>query len=47
VTQTLPLAVMSEFERDLESAVAVAVVSLALALGALAGARAVAGRWNV
>jgi molybdate transport system permease protein len=46
LTQTLPLAVMSEFERELESAVAVAVVSLALALGALAGARVVAGRWN-
>ncbi|HTE16953.1 MAG TPA: ABC transporter permease [Armatimonadota bacterium] len=46
MTQTLPLAVMSEFERELESAVAVAVVSLALALGALAGARVVAGRWN-
>ena len=47
VTQTLPLAVMSEFERDVHGAVAVSVVSLALALGALAGARAVAGRWSL
>ena len=41
VTQTLPLAVMSAFETDIHLAVAVSLISLALAFGALIGARLV------
>jgi molybdate transport system permease protein len=41
VTQTLPLAVMSAFDRDTHLAVALSLVSLALAFGALVGARLV------
>jgi molybdate transport system permease protein len=39
VTQTLPLAVMGAMEIDLDLAVALSVLSLALAFGALLGAR--------
>jgi molybdate transport system permease protein len=39
VTQTLPLAVMGAFEKDLDLAVATAAVSLALGFGALIGMR--------
>jgi len=45
VTQTLPLAVMGAFERDLDLALTTALVSLALAFGALVGARLVVRRW--
>ena len=45
-TQTLTLAVMTAIESDLETAVAISVVSLALALFALLAARAVARRWS-
>jgi molybdate transport system permease protein len=42
-TQTLPLAAMSALEGDLESAVAVSLISLTLAAGALLLARRLAG----
>ena len=45
-TQTLTLAVMTAIESDLDTAVAMSVVSLALALVALLGAKAVARRWS-
>jgi molybdate transport system permease protein len=45
-TQTLPLAVMTALESDLDTAVAVSTVSLALALAALLGAKWLAGRWS-
>lgn len=44
-TQTLTLAVMTALESDVEAAAAVSLVSLALAVVALVGARAVGGRW--
>ena len=48
VTQTLPLAVVSAMEgSDLSLAVSIAVVSLLLAFGALAGARLCVRRWAV
>lgn len=46
VTQTLPLAVMSAMEGDLPLAIAISLVSLALAFGALVGARLVVRRWS-
>jgi len=46
-TQTLTLAVMTALESDLETAVAVSVVSLGLALVALVAAKRIAGRWSV
>jgi molybdate transport system permease protein len=46
-TQTLTLAVMTALESDLETAVAVSVVSLGLALVALVAAKRIAGRWRV
>ncbi|HJS59355.1 MAG TPA: ABC transporter permease [Vicinamibacteria bacterium] len=46
-TQTLTLAVMSALESDLETAVAVSVLSLALAVTALLGAKWLAGQWRV
>jgi molybdate transport system permease protein len=46
-TQTLTLAVMTAIESDLETAVAISVVSLALALLALLSAKALAHRWSV
>jgi len=46
-TQTLTLAVMTALESDLETAVAVSAVSLALALVALVAAKRIAGRWSV
>ncbi len=46
-TQTLTLAVMTALESDLETAVAVSVLSLGLALVALLGAKWLAGRWRV
>lgn len=45
-TQTLPLAVMTALESDLETAVAVSAVSLVLALVALVAAKGLAGRWR-
>ena len=45
-TQTLTLAVMTALESDLETAVAVSIISLGLALGALLGAKWLAGRWS-
>jgi molybdate transport system permease protein len=45
-TQTLPLAVMTALESDLEAAVAVSTLALGLALAALLGARWLAGRWR-
>jgi molybdate transport system permease protein len=45
-TQTLTLAVMTAFEGDLETAVAVSALSLGLALVALLGAKWLAGRWS-
>jgi molybdate transport system permease protein len=44
VTQTLPLAVMGAMEIDLDLAIALSVVSLVLAFGALLGARLVSRR---
>jgi molybdate transport system permease protein len=44
-TQTLPLAVMAALESDVEAAAAVSLVSLALGVVALVGARAVGARW--
>lgn len=46
-TQTLTLAVMTALESDLDTALAVATVSLALAFAALLGARWLARRWVV
>jgi len=46
-TQTLPLAVMSAFQSDLQTAVAISTVSLALSVVALAGAKLLARRWRV
>jgi molybdate transport system permease protein len=46
-TQTLTLAVMTALESDLETAVAVSILSLVLALGALLSARRLARRWSV
>lgn len=45
VTQTLPLAVMSAMETDLQLAVSISLLSLGLAFGALAGIRLVVRRW--
>lgn len=45
-TQTLTLAVMTALESDLETAVAVSALSLALALCALLTAKRLARRWN-
>jgi molybdate transport system permease protein len=45
-TQTLPLAVMTALESDLQTAVAVSTLSLALALAALLTAKWLAGRWS-
>ena len=45
-TQTLSLAVMTAIESDLETAVAISAVSLALAVAALLAAKAVAQRWS-
>jgi molybdate transport system permease protein len=45
-SQTLPLAVMTALESDLDTAVAVSLVSLLLALVALVAARRVAARWS-
>jgi molybdate transport system permease protein len=44
-TQTLPLAVMTALESDLETAVAVSVLSLLLGLAALLAAKRLAPRW--
>lgn len=46
VSQTLPLAVMSAMETDLQLAVAVSCLSLLLAFGALLGVRLVVRRWR-
>lgn len=46
-TQTLTLAVMSAMETDVETAVAISVISLALALFTLLGARILLHRWRV
>jgi molybdate transport system permease protein len=46
-TQTLSLAVMSALESDLETAVAVSALSLALGLLALLAAKTAARRWSV
>jgi molybdate transport system permease protein len=46
-TQTLTLAVMTALESDLETAVAVSVLSLGLAVFALLGAKWLAGQWRV
>jgi molybdate transport system permease protein len=46
VTQTLPLAVMSAMEQDLQLAVVISLLSLILAAGALGGARIVVRRWQ-
>lgn len=45
-TQTLSLAVMTALESDLDTAVAVSALSLALGIGALLGVKAAAGRWR-
>jgi molybdate transport system permease protein len=45
-TQTLTLAVMTAIESDLQSAVAVSTLSLALALTALVAAKGMARRWR-
>jgi molybdate transport system permease protein len=45
-TQTLTLAVMTALESDLETAVAVSALSLALGLIALLAAKGLAGRWK-
>jgi molybdate transport system permease protein len=44
-TQTLTLAVMTAMESDVDTAVAVATLSILLAVGALLAARALARRW--
>jgi len=46
-TQTLTLAVMTALESDLDTAVAISCVSLALALGALLFAKVAARRWSL
>ena len=46
-TQTLTQAVMTALESDLETAVAVSVLSLGLAVVALLGAKGLAGQWRV
>lgn len=46
-TQTLTLAVMTALESDVETAIAVSVLSLGLAVIALLGAKWLAGRWRV
>ena len=46
-TQTLTLAVMSAMESDLDTAVAVSTLSLALGAGALVAAKILARRWSV
>jgi molybdate transport system permease protein len=46
-TQTLSLAVMTALESDLETAVAVSAVSIALAIAALVLARRLAARWSL
>ena len=46
VTQTLPLAVMSAMETNLDLALALSLLSLFLAFGALVGARLVVRRWQ-
>ncbi len=46
VTQTLPLAVMGAMEVDLELAIALSLLSLLLAFGALVGARLVVERYR-
>ena len=46
-TQTLTLAVMTALESDLETAVAVSVLSLGLALVALVAAKRMSGRWSL
>lgn len=46
VTQTLPLAVMGAMEVDLDLAIALSVLSLVLAFGALLGAKLVARRFK-
>jgi molybdate transport system permease protein len=45
-TQTLSLAVMTAMESDLETAVAVSIVSLALALVALVAAKSLGRKWG-
>ncbi len=46
VTQTLPLAVLTAMESDIELAVAISSVSLLLAFGSLAGTRMIVRRWT-
>lgn len=46
-TQTLPLAVMSAFETDLDSAAAISTLSLILSVVALIAARLLARRWRL
>jgi molybdate transport system permease protein len=45
-TQTLTLAVMTALESDVETAVAISALSLALALGALLAAKSLSRRWS-
>jgi molybdate transport system permease protein len=47
VTQTLPLAVMGAMEIDLDLAIALSVLSLVLAFGALIGAKLVVRQWRI
>jgi len=47
VTQTLPLAVMGAMEIDLDLAIALSVLSLVLAFGALIGAKLVVRQWRL
>ncbi|MFN3650640.1 MAG: ABC transporter permease [Armatimonadota bacterium] len=46
VTQTLPLAVMSAMETNLQLAITISLLSLLLAFGALAGVRLLVRRWG-
>ena len=46
-TQTLPLAVMSAFETNLDSAIAISTLALILSIIALIAARYLARRWRV
>ncbi|MDR3707130.1 MAG: ABC transporter permease [Capsulimonadaceae bacterium] len=46
-TQTLPLAVMSAFETDLDTAIAISTIALILSISALIAARTLAQRWKV
>lgn len=46
VTQTLPLAVMSAMETNLDTAVSISVLSLLLAFGALVGTRLLVTQWR-